>query len=68
MHILQLELWQILVLFSPMLIIFWSLFDISKRTFQNPNEKFYWIVFCSLVPVIGTLIYIFFGIKRAKKL
>lgn len=67
MSLLQLELWQLAVVFSPLLIVFWSLWHISVRTFPTFQERYYWILFCSFVPVIGTLIYIIFGIRRSSK-
>ncbi len=67
MQILQLEPWQILLVFSPLIFVFWALWHISTRTFQSVNEKYYWIVFCGLVPVIGALIYVLFGIRRSTK-
>ncbi len=67
MYFLQLELWQIAVIFAPLLIVFWAIWHASKQNFTNPTERFYWIVACSLLPVIGALLYIIFGIPRAKK-
>ncbi len=67
MQLLQLELWQIAVLFSPLLIVFASILHVSKQNFKNPAERYYWIIACSLFPVIGALLYIFIGIPRTIK-
>ncbi len=68
MSLFQLELWQIALLFSPLLFIFWTLVSIQSRNFPSVQEKYYWLVFCSLVPIVGSLIYIIFGIKRSSKI
>ncbi len=68
MSIFQLELWQIALLFSPLLFIFWTLLNIQSRDFPSVQEKYYWLVFCSLVPILGSLIYLVFGLKRSTKI
>ncbi len=67
MLIFQLEYWQIFLIFLPLLFVFWSLWDINKNTFKNPNEKYLWIFGCALLPVIGSIIYLIFGKKRTVK-
>ena len=69
MSLLQLELWQLVILFLPAIFIFWALWDLSTRVFESSFvERYYWMLLVTFVPILGALIYCVFGIKRGKKI
>lgn len=63
---LGLMLWQIFTLISIGLFIF-SLVDILKSSFDN-NNKLIWILVVLLVPVLGSILYLFIEKKQKTKL
>ncbi len=65
MSLIKLELWQLTVLFIPVLFIFWALYDLNKRTFKNITERYYWMLLITFFPVVGAVIYSIFGRKRS---
>ncbi|MDL2268271.1 PLD nuclease N-terminal domain-containing protein [Desulfovibrio sp. OttesenSCG-928-G15] len=48
----------------PNLFGIWHAF---KRVFPSPNERLIWIAICVFVPVVGGLLYLAFGFRRARK-
>ncbi len=48
------------------LLLLVSLIDIAKKDFKSIREKILWWAVAS-IPVIGWLIYLFFGFWRGKK-
>ncbi len=67
MQLFQLEYWQIIILFLPLLFVFWSLLDIQKRTFKSMTTKYAWLMACALLPIVGSILYILIGIPRTKQ-
>ncbi len=67
MSLIQLELWQIAVLFIPVIFIFWALYDLNQRNFKNITERYYWMLLVTFFPVVGALIYLLFGRKRSTR-
>lgn len=51
----------------PILPNLWSLWHAYWRDFPSLNEKMIWLCLAVFVPVLGGLIYLFFGRKRGKK-
>ncbi len=64
------ETWQIIVFLIavtiPILPNLWSIWHAYYRRFDNPNERMAWLGLCVFVPVVGGLLYIIFGRKRAR--
>jgi hypothetical protein len=58
--------WQIIILVSIGLWIY-SLIDILKSSFEK-NNKIIWILVVLLVPILGSVLYIFIGRKQKLKL
>ncbi len=67
MAILNLPLWQIALLFLPIIPIFWCIYHAATHEFPAPAEKYLWVFGSALLPILGALLYILFGYKRAKK-
>lgn len=59
--------WHIIIILMPMLPTFWSIYNICARQFADEQKKMLWLVFVVFVPVIGGIIYIFFGRKDILK-
>ena len=51
--------WQLLMLFSIGLWVY-CLIDILKNRFEQ-NDKLIWLLVVSLVPFLGSLLYLFIG-------
>lgn len=64
----DLHAWQIVVLFSPVLPNLWSLHHVFHHKYPGKYERLVWAYIAIFLPLVGGLIYIFFGKKRAKKL
>lgn len=60
--------WHILVLLVPMLPAFWSIWDIWSHSFKDYNQKMLWLILVVFMPVLGALIYIFWGRRHALRL
>jgi hypothetical protein len=58
--------WQVIILVSIGLWIY-SLIDILKSSFEK-NNKIIWILVVLLVPILGSVLYIFIGRKLKLKL
>ena len=67
MPLLELELWQIAILFIPFLFTIWALLDIQKSNFENQIMKYIWLMACAFLPIIGTILYIIFGKRKNNK-
>lgn len=57
--------WHVLVALLPILPNLWSVWHICRHEFSPPEKKLYWLLLAVFVPVIGGVIYIFIGRKRA---
>ncbi len=53
------------VLFIPILPNLWSIIHAYRSKFDNSVEKMAWIIVNIFFPIIGGLIYIFWGTKRS---
>ncbi len=58
--------WHAIVALLPMAPTFWSIWDIWNHDFITFQKKMAWLVFVILIPVIGGIVYIFFGRKQAR--
>lgn len=57
--------WHVFVWLLPMLPTFWSIWHIWTHAFADYQTRMLWLVFVVFVPVIGGIIYIILGRKRA---
>ena len=48
----------------PLMLILYCLLDITRSTFQDPNNKIIWAVIVLLAPIIGSLAYLIWGRKQ----
>lgn len=60
--------WHVLVALLPMAPTFWSIWHIWNHEFVTMGRKMAWLALVVLVPVVGGIIYIFTGRKRAMPL
>jgi hypothetical protein len=58
--------WQVLILVSIVLWIY-CLIDILKNKFEQ-NDKSIWILVVLLLPVLGSILYLFIGKNKKLKL
>lgn len=47
-------------------ITLWAIWHAYWRDFDNPQEKFYWIMAAMFLPFIGGLAYLIIGRKRGR--
>ncbi|MBQ4568129.1 MAG: PLDc N-terminal domain-containing protein [Desulfovibrio sp.] len=59
------EWWHLLVALLPMLPTFWSIWHIWAHEFENPQQRALWLVLVVFVPVLGGIIYIVTGRRKA---
>jgi hypothetical protein len=59
-------IWQSLILFSIGLWIY-CLIDILKNKFEQ-NDKIIWILVVILLPILGSILYLFIGKNKKLKL
>ena len=57
--------WHIALWLLPMLPTFWSIWHIWTHDFPDWQRKIAWLCFVVFVPVLGGIIYIFTGRRRA---
>lgn len=57
--------WHVLVVLVPILPNLYSIWHIWTHSFKPPEKRFYWLALAVFVPVLGGLIYIFYGRKQA---
>ena len=55
----------VLLIVLPILPNLWSIWHIFHRDFDTPQEKMAWLALAVFIPVLGGLIYILFGRRRA---
>ena len=53
--------------FIYLILMIYSLIDIIRSEFKDPNMKFIWIIIILFAQLIGTLVYLVIG-KSTKKL
>ncbi|SDF30309.1 PLDc N-terminal domain-containing protein [Desulfovibrio legallii] len=57
--------WHVLVLMVPMIPSLWSILHIWGHEFASPQQRVLWLLLVVFVPVLGGIIYIFTGRKKA---
>lgn len=63
----SLEPWQLALLFLPALLNLWGIWHAYHHDFPAPVERLLWMGLCVLVPVLGGLTYLVFGLSRSRK-
>ncbi len=64
----QLNFWQLALIFSPLLIVFFALLDLRSRRFEDYNKKVLWIFIITFLPIVGAMIYFVSGRKQSQKI
>jgi hypothetical protein len=55
------------LLLLPILPNLWGIIHAARRDFPTPQERAAWLTALVILPVIGGLVYMFFGVRRAVK-
>lgn len=55
------------LLLLPILPNLWGIVHVYRREFSTPQERAAWLVALIILPVIGGLVYMLFGARRAVK-
>ena len=61
------DIMTLILLFIPAIPNLWGIWHAYHRVFPTQQERLIWLGICIFVPVIGGLIYLVFGMRRAKK-
>ncbi len=64
--LLSLMVWGVILLL-PILPNLWSIWHIFKNDFPTPQEKMTWVLIATFLPVIGGILYVFWGRKKVIK-
>jgi hypothetical protein len=67
MTILNLSPTMLIVCFLPALINLFAIYHAFRHDFSTIQEKMIWVLAATILPVIGGLLYIIFGIRRIIK-
>lgn len=59
--------WLLLVLALPVVLNLWAIQHIFYRQFPTVQEKMVWLCLAVFVPVLGGIVYLFFGRKKGIK-
>jgi fumarate reductase subunit D len=54
----------ILTVILPILPNLWAILHIFRNDFDTPQEKMIWLGLAVFIPVMGGLVYLFFGRRR----
>jgi len=57
----------LLLLIVPILPNLWAIWHIFRSDFNTPQEKMAWLAVAVFLPVLGGIIYLIGGIRRARK-
>ena len=57
--------WHVLVVMFPMIPTLWSILHIWGHEFENPQQRALCLVLVVFLPIVGGIIYIFTGRKKA---
>ena len=60
-------IWAIPLLLLHILPNLWSIWHVYRSQFETPQERAIWLVGLIVLPVIGGLGYILFGLRRTIK-
>lgn len=65
--VLNILIWLI-ILAIPIIPNLWSIWHIFKNDFPTPQDKMMWVLIATFLPVIGGILYIFWGRRKVIKL
>jgi beta-lactamase regulating signal transducer with metallopeptidase domain len=54
----------IVLLLLPMVLTFWAIRDVARRSFSSLKAKVIWFAVVTLLPVLGALVYLIAGRPR----
>lgn len=63
----NLDILTLILLFIPAIPNLWGIWHAYQRVFPTQQERLIWLGVCIFVPAIGGLLYLVFGMRRAKK-
>ena len=66
MTLLSLQWWQLAIVFLPALLNLWGIWHAYSHTFATPLERLLWMLACIFLPVIGGVLYLVLGFRRAR--
>jgi len=58
----------VIVLSLPILPNLWCIWHASRHSFPGPNEQAHWVRTGTFVPIIGGILYLAIGMRRARPL
>ena len=58
----------ILALSLPILPNLWCIWHASRHDFPNPNERVLWVRAGTFAPIIGGILYLTVGMRRARQI
>lgn len=61
--LLNILIWFV-ILIIPILPNLWSIWHIFKNDFKTSQDKMTWVLIATFIPVIGGILYIFFGDEK----
>lgn len=65
MPMLDLNWWQLALIFAPALVNLWGIWHSSCHKFPTEPERWLWMILCIFLPFLGGLVYLAFGYRRA---
>ena len=66
MVLFTLQWWQLALLFLPVLLNLWGIWHAYRHTFPTQPERLLWMLLSIFIPVLGGLLYLIFGLRRAR--
>lgn len=66
MYLTDLAAWQLALLALPILPNLWSIWHAMRHDFPGERERYIWVVVATMLPLLGGLAYLFFGLRRSK--
>ena len=58
----------LIALLIPPLLNIWAICHAAVRVFPNgPQERVWWVMLAVVIPFLGGIIYLLFGMKRSRK-
>lgn len=61
------DILTLLLLGIPAIPNLFGIWHAFHRVFPTPNERLIWMAICVFVPVVGGVLYLVFGLRRARK-
>ncbi len=62
------DILKLLLLGLPAIVNLFGIWHAWNREFPTAQERLIWLGVCVFVPVLGGVVYLLFGLRRAKKL